>query len=118
MISDLLKPKSKEEINKKLAKLSKDDLNMLLFKASYFSYELIVKELLKHGGVNVNYEYNGYIGLHLAADRGFYGICKMLIDAGADVNKISDYGGTPLHHAKYNNKHDVVKLLKHHEIKQ
>jgi len=35
--------------------------------------------------------------LHLAAQKGFTDIVKLLIESGADVNAKNDYGLTPLH---------------------
>ena len=49
--------------------------------------------------------------LHLAAARGHADVVKLLIDAGADLNKGDMHNNTPLHLAAARGHADVVKLL-------
>ena len=46
--------------------------------------------------------------LHLAIEKGFYEIAKMLIEKGADVNAINNRGRAPLH---FNENLQILKLL-------
>ncbi|XP_064097781.1 ankyrin repeat domain-containing protein 11-like isoform X10 [Macrobrachium nipponense] len=49
--------------------------------------------------------------LHEACNRGFYGVSKLLIEAGADVNAKGLDNDTPLHDACINNHFKLVRLL-------
>lgn len=53
--------------------------------------------LLAKAGADVNALSQGQSALHVAAKRGFEGEIHMLIGAGADVNRRTDRGDTPLH---------------------
>jgi ankyrin repeat protein len=55
---------------------------------------------------------HGRIPLHFAAENaGSSGMVKMLLDAGSDVNCLSDSGMTPLHTAAYGHAADVIQIL-------
>jgi ankyrin repeat protein len=51
-----------------------------------------VQELINNG-VNVNVQYNGKNGLHVACETGSPELVELLLGAGAEVNSISDGGG-------------------------
>jgi ankyrin repeat protein len=52
-----------------------------------------------------------FSALHVAANHGHLEIVKLLLDAGADINRKSKSGETPLHLAVTKNHIDVVKCL-------
>lgn len=49
------------------------------------------------------YFLTGWSALHEACNRGFYGVSKLLIEAGADVDAKGLDNDTPLHDACVNN---------------
>jgi len=58
------------------------------------------------------YDDYGNTALHLAAEKGFRGVCKVLLDAGADVNqKNNSVGWTAVHYAAYEGHNDVLRML-------
>ena len=58
------------------------------------------------------YDDYGNTALHLAAEKGFRGVCKVLLDAGADVNqKNNSVGWTAVHYAAYEGHSDVLRML-------
>jgi len=58
------------------------------------------------------YDEHGNTALQLAAERGYRGVCKVLIDAGADVNKKNvSVGWTAVHYAAYEGHSDVLRML-------
>jgi ankyrin repeat protein len=59
-------------------------------------------------------EADGTTPLHCAAWKGHAEVAAMLLDAGAEINTLSQdthYGGTPLHAAAHGNQKAVVALL-------
>jgi len=52
-----------------------------------------------------------FSGLHVAANHGHIAVVKFLLDAGADINRKSKSGETPLHLAVLRNHPDIVKCL-------
>ena len=54
---------------------------------------------------------SGMVGLHFAATLGDVDIMKLLVDAGANVNKKDKYGRTALHFACSNGKDEAITLL-------
>lgn len=64
------------------------------------------------------YDEYGNTALHLASERGYRGVCKVLIDAGADVNQKNDsVGWTAVHYAAYEGHSDVLRMLIAHGAK-
>jgi len=65
------------------------------------------------GGQKISlYDEYGNTALHLAAERGYRGVCKVLIDGGADVNQKNDsVGWTAVHYAAYEGHSDVLRML-------
>eukprot|EP00092_Neocalanus_flemingeri_P080238 GFUD01100073.1.p1 GENE.GFUD01100073.1~~GFUD01100073.1.p1 ORF type:complete len:644 (-),score=201.76 GFUD01100073.1:19-1950(-) len=58
------------------------------------------------------YDEYGNTALHLAAEKGFRGVCKVLIDGGSDVNQKNDsVGWTAVHYAAYEGHGDVLRML-------
>jgi len=74
-----------------------------------------VKSWLEKGAdVNVA-DSNGNFPLHLAAEKGFRGVCKVLLDAGANVNqKNAADGWTAVHLASIEGHTDVLRMLLAH----
>jgi hypothetical protein len=65
--------------------------------------ENVVELLLTDAKVDPN-QYTHYTALFLATQNGHYGVCKLLVDAGANVDiKDDTHGCTPLHLAASNN---------------
>ncbi len=75
-----------------------------------------VKELLANEA-NVNYMFNGSSALHGAAITGRLEIIRVLINAGADINKLDSYGRTPLGKVAFHpfisekNRIEITKVL-------
>ena len=67
-------------------------------------------------GENVSqYDEYGNTALHLAAEKGFRGVCKVLLDAGADVNqRNTSVGWSAVHYAAYEGHIDVLRMLLAH----
>jgi len=65
------------------------------------------------GGQKVGlYDEYGNTALHMAAEKGFRGVCKVLLDAGADVNQRNEsVGWTAVHYASYEGHADVLRML-------
>lgn len=84
--------------------------------AAYFGREEIAKILIQNGAaVNVPTN-NGYnvFPIHSAVAAKSYGITKLLLDAGAEVNVVQQAGFTPLHAAaQYGDIEILILLLEH-----
>ena len=64
-------------------------------------------------GENIS-QYDGYgnAAIHLATEKGYRGVCKVLIDAGADVNQRNlSVGWTAVHYAAYEGHTDLLRML-------
>ena len=73
-----------------------------------------VKEYLENYPDAINMRDDGDEGespLHTAAMNGHPDIVKLLIESGAEVNSLANFGRTPLHWAAWNGFSDVTKLL-------
>ncbi|EKX73782.1 ankyrin repeat domain containing protein [Theileria equi strain WA] len=71
-----------------------------------------IKEILKDDPNMVNVTTpEGLTPLHLAADRGFDHIVKLLIKYGADINAVDDNGDTALHVAIESEQQEIIKIL-------
>ena len=72
-----------------------------------------VRKLLSDGGVGVNdvLQEGGWTALLAAAQEGHVALVKMLIKAGAKVDKANDDGCTPLYMAAQNGRMGAVKVL-------
>ena len=81
------------------------------------NYKTIVEALLSAGGevdIRNKSDNAGYVdetALHCAAFWGRYEIAKLLIDAGADVNALTDRKSTPLHDAARMTNTKLARLL-------
>ena len=64
-------------------------------------------------GENVSqFDDYGNTALHLAAEKGLRGVCKVLLDAGADINqRNSSVGWAAVHYAAYEGHADVLRML-------
>ena len=60
---------------------------------------------IEAGGVN------NWTALHLAAYYGKEAVAAQLLQAGASVSAVDDYGSKPLHNAAYNGKSLIANLL-------
>jgi len=70
-----------------------------------------VQDLIKRGADVDAKDNDGDTPLHLATERNFIEIAKLLIERGADVNAKNSWGETPLHMASYHNRIEIAKLL-------
>ena len=69
--------------------------------------------LEKTKNANVNCRANsGYTPLHLAASSGHGKCVKALLEHGADISCVDEYGKTPKQTAELSSKSSIVKLLK------
>ena len=74
-----------------------------------------VRKWLERGEAVSQYDEYGNTALHLAAEKGYRGVCKVLLDAGADVNQSNvSVGWTGLHYAAYEGHTDVLRMLLAH----
>jgi ankyrin repeat protein len=76
-----------------------------------------VCELLRENGANINASLTkksviGWTALHYAVINGDIGLVSYLTKHGANVNKASADGLTPLYLAGLNENHEIIKLLK------
>ncbi|XP_064097779.1 ankyrin repeat domain-containing protein 11-like isoform X9 [Macrobrachium nipponense] len=76
-------------------------------------YNNDIAEIFKHtiACAALSQPVKGWSALHEACNRGFYGVSKLLIEAGADVNAKGLDNDTPLHDACINNHFKLVRLL-------
>lgn len=75
----------------------------LLHHAVLADDEYEVQRLINLGSnVNKHDKKFGCTPLHYAVDRASFWMCKLLIEAGADVNSKDDHGLTPLHYTTHN----------------
>ena len=74
-------------------------------------------EVLKYlldlmGNANINCgAFSGYTPLHMAASRGHSECVRLLLERGADVSCLEDYGKTPKQIAQMSSKSSTVKIL-------
>ena len=116
-ISNLLKPKSEEDLIEELFKLPIDKLNDMLidyvWKGSYNMTHLLIK-----AGADVNCtRLEHFTPLMYAANNGHKQIAYLLIKNGADLNKKDSHGNTALSFASKRMRADIVKLLSKHNKK-
>jgi len=72
----------------------------------------VVKQLIKHGEVDVNVQDEfGMTPMYDAASWGYYDIIEILAKAGADPDIATVYGATPVHAAASYGYTDTVKAL-------
>lgn len=62
-------------------------------------------ELLKQNPELIDTKEEGLTSLHIAADRGYTDIIRLLLDHGADINAKTDDEDTALHLGKVNTVH-------------
>lgn len=84
--------------------------------ASYFGHENIVKMLLELGAdPNIASKNSLNVApLHAAISSKNFGIAKLLLEHGADVNAKQQHDFTPLHGAAHNGDFEMLKLLLAH----
>jgi ankyrin repeat protein len=79
----------------------------------YASLEIEILEILINAKVNVNMQDKfGRTALHWAESRGDIDVCKILLDAGADVNiQEMEIGQTALHSAIWKEDIKIAQML-------
>ncbi|KAL5094904.1 hypothetical protein Trisim1_003512 [Trichoderma cf. simile WF8] len=83
-----------------------------LYLAVEYGHKDFVQQLLRLPQVEVNARgYRDLTPLQVACKKGYDGITEILLDAGADIEILSDDGRTPLLHAVQEQMESTVKLL-------
>ena len=71
-----------------------------------------VRKWIERGENITQYDGYGNAAIHLATEKGYRGVCKVLIDAGADVNQRNlSVGWTAVHYAAYEGHTDLLRML-------
>lgn len=92
--------------------MAKNDSMEQLVRAVTESNEERVGQLLSTPGIDINCLHNGELTLlHYAVVQGDIDIVRMLLDAGADVNRTGATGSTPLDIAFIHGKEECARLL-------
>jgi ankyrin repeat protein len=92
--------------------LSDGEHQTALHNAAGNGSEEVVRLMLETGKCRINHQDKfGLTALHFASRKGYVGIVKRLITAGADPNIQENYGFTPLHEAAENNNLHIVTYL-------
>ena len=74
-----------------------------------------VRKWIERGEAVSQYDEYGNTALHLAAEKGFRGVCKLLLDAGADVDQSNQsVGWSAAHYAAYEGHVEVLRMLLAH----
>ena len=72
----------------------------------------VVKLLVEHGDININYQtVAGITALHLASQYGHIHIVKILLESGADSRLVDSESETAHDRAFRHGHHDIVRLL-------
>lgn len=81
--------------------------------AAFFGHEAVAAELLRHDASAEAWSTNALANqpLHAAAAGRNLAVCKLLIEAGADVNARQHGGFSPLHGAAEGGQQELVELL-------
>ena len=84
-----------------------------LFIAASEGSEEVVDALLEKGSADTSWtdETYGYTALHVAVEAGHEAVTLHLVAAGADVDRRSKYGKTPLISAAYHGRVECAKIL-------
>ena len=87
--------------------------------ATYHNYPKTIRHLI-NSDFDVNLLYDGYTALHIAARDRHLELVKLLVENGADINRIIDittedgtvYSFTPLGIAEHNNNTEIIDYLR------
>jgi len=101
---------NQKSVEQKLTKEQQEEVNEMLFKASYGGNLEKVEEALK-AGADVNKKYDGLTALMLASYCGHTDIIELLITADADINAKDNQKRTALMHASCDGNKDIVEIL-------
>ena len=72
----------------------------------------MIQLLIDHkADLNAALQKNGYTAMHRAASYNYAKVVKLLIDKGADINKVSNLGYAPLHMAASSGGKEVIEVL-------
>ena len=72
------------------------------------------RQLIETGEANLNADRNwiGSTALHLASNKGYLDVVRLLLTEGADMTIADDYGSTALHEASSRGRLDVANCLR------
>ena len=100
-------------IDNRLTRATSRDGWTPLHLAAHFGHALVVETLIANNADVHARSQNGMRNqpLHAAAAGRQLATCRLLLDAGADVNATQAGGFTPLHSAAQNGQRDLVALL-------
>ena len=84
----------------------------LLYKAAKAGDVKKCEELLENGAkTEITNDFYRLTPLTIAAGEGYVDVCKVLIDAGADVNAVDNDGCTAFNIAKDNHNAELLEIL-------
>ena len=90
-----------------------DDRDRLFHKALYMEEADVIRVLLQHKADANTPIHSNHTPLHWASSTGKTNIARILLEYGANINALSDFG-TPLFHASLNGHLHVAQLLLAH----
>ena len=93
------------------------DINMvgrdgrtLLIHAACYNQIPIAQHLLNNNADSSKHDDLGFTALHAAVENHHYDMIKLLLEAGANVNAVDNFGNTPLQRASHQ-KTEIIQLL-------
>ena len=88
----------------------------LIEAAHHGNHHLLRVLLTRHEQVKLNERYNGEVALCVSVWRAHHHCSKLLIELGADVNALTNYGESTLLGATAHGDYELIKLLLQHGV--
>ena len=88
----------------------------LIEAAHHGNHHLLRVLLTRHEQVKLNKRYNGEVALCVSVWRAHHHCSKLLIELGADVNALTNYGESTLLGATAHGDYELIKLLLQHGV--